>query len=143
MGICYFLSQVTVSCLRSPCTVTPGTHTYGRRAGYPLEGGRGEVGEAVRSWPLRSVASGGMELTWQAVVARRMRRHYLTEPAATPVDVVRAMSGAHAQILAAGETSALGCVADHVIHSFVLRRLPFVPAGGSRYCDAAVSQLVR
>ena len=46
-----------------------------------------------------------MEITWQDVVARRMRRHYLTESAATPVDVVRAMCGAHAQIQAAGETS--------------------------------------
>ena len=46
-----------------------------------------------------------MEITWQAVVAQRMRRHCLTEPAAAPVDAVRAMSGAHAQILAAGELS--------------------------------------
>ena len=53
-----------------------------------------------------------MELTWQAVVARRMKRHHLTEPAATPVDGVRAMCGAHAQILAAGETSVALRVAD-------------------------------
>ena len=37
MGTCYFLSQPTVSCPRSPCTVTPGTHTYGGRANYALE----------------------------------------------------------------------------------------------------------
>lgn len=53
-----------------------------------------------------------MEISWQGVVARRMRRHYLTEPAATPVDVVRAMSGAHAQILAAGELSVALRIAD-------------------------------
>ncbi|MFF1819984.1 winged helix DNA-binding domain-containing protein [Kribbella sp. NPDC058245] len=46
-----------------------------------------------------------MEISWPAVVARRMRRHCLTEPAASPVDAVRAMCGAHAQVLAAGETS--------------------------------------
>jgi len=46
-----------------------------------------------------------MEISWQAVVARRMRRHFLTEPAASPVDAVRAMCGAHAQVLSAGETS--------------------------------------
>jgi hypothetical protein len=53
-----------------------------------------------------------MEITWQAVVARRMRRHHLTDPATSPVDVVRAMSGAHAQILAAGELSVALRVAD-------------------------------
>ncbi|MFF0345620.1 winged helix DNA-binding domain-containing protein [Kribbella sp. NPDC004875] len=46
-----------------------------------------------------------MEITWGAVVARRMRRHWLVEPAGTAVDVVRAMCGAHAQIAAAGEAS--------------------------------------
>ncbi|MDX3001985.1 winged helix DNA-binding domain-containing protein [Kribbella solani] len=46
-----------------------------------------------------------MEISWEAVVARRMRRHFLTEPAATPVQAVRAMCGAHAQIAAAGEVS--------------------------------------
>jgi hypothetical protein len=46
-----------------------------------------------------------MEITWEAVVARRMRRHFLTEQAATPVDAVRAMCGAHAQIASAGELS--------------------------------------
>jgi hypothetical protein len=46
-----------------------------------------------------------MEISWRAVVARRMRRHGLVEPFAAPVDAVRAMCGAHAQILAAGETS--------------------------------------
>jgi hypothetical protein len=46
-----------------------------------------------------------MEITWEAVVARRMRRHFLTEQAESPVDAVRAMCGAHAQIATAGELS--------------------------------------
>ena len=46
-----------------------------------------------------------MEISWPAVVARRMWRHFLVEPAGTAVEVVRALSGAHAQILAAGELS--------------------------------------
>ncbi|TDO47046.1 winged helix DNA-binding protein [Kribbella sp. VKM Ac-2571] len=46
-----------------------------------------------------------MEISWEAVVARRMRRHFLSEAAETPVDAVRAMCGAHAQIAAAGEVS--------------------------------------
>ncbi|HWD77637.1 MAG TPA: crosslink repair DNA glycosylase YcaQ family protein, partial [Kribbella sp.] len=46
-----------------------------------------------------------MEISWQTVVARRMRRHGLTEPFGTAVDAVRAMCGAHAQIAAAGELS--------------------------------------
>lgn len=47
----------------------------------------------------------GMEIGWEAVVARRMRRHFLTEEAESPVDAVRAMCGAHAQIATAGEMS--------------------------------------
>ncbi len=47
-----------------------------------------------------------MEISWRAVVARRMRRHHLAgEPAATAADAVRAMCGAHAQVLSAGEVS--------------------------------------
>ncbi|MGW6200129.1 winged helix DNA-binding domain-containing protein [Kribbella sp. NPDC055110] len=46
-----------------------------------------------------------MEISWEAVVARRVRRHGLTEAAGSPVDAVRAMCGAHAQIAAAGEVS--------------------------------------
>ncbi|MFF0267350.1 winged helix DNA-binding domain-containing protein [Kribbella sp. NPDC004536] len=46
-----------------------------------------------------------MEISWQAVVARRTRRHGLVEPVGTPVDAVRGMCGAHAQIAAAGELS--------------------------------------
>ena len=46
-----------------------------------------------------------MEITWRAVVGRRMRRHFLAEPADSGVDAVRAMCGAHAQIAAAGEVS--------------------------------------
>ncbi|MEV6283632.1 winged helix DNA-binding domain-containing protein [Kribbella sp. NPDC051770] len=46
-----------------------------------------------------------MDIPWSAVVARRMQRHYLQEPGADPVDVVRALCGAHAQVLSAGEVS--------------------------------------
>ncbi|TCO50541.1 winged helix DNA-binding protein [Kribbella antiqua] len=46
-----------------------------------------------------------MKISWRDVVARRMRRHWLTEPAGAAVDVVRAICGAHAQVLSAGETS--------------------------------------
>ena len=47
-----------------------------------------------------------MEISWRAVVGRRMRRHYLGGTgASTPVDAVRAMCGAHAQVLSAGELS--------------------------------------
>jgi winged helix DNA-binding protein len=47
-----------------------------------------------------------MELSWQAVVARRMARHNLSVPSArSPADVVRAMAGAHAQVLSAAEIS--------------------------------------
>ncbi|GAA0930066.1 winged helix DNA-binding domain-containing protein [Kribbella koreensis] len=47
-----------------------------------------------------------MELSWQAVVARRLARHYLGVPAkGGPADVVRAMAGAHAQVLSAAEIS--------------------------------------
>lgn len=46
-----------------------------------------------------------MEISWQAVVARRVRRHGLGDPFGTSVEAVRAMCGAHAQIAAAGEVS--------------------------------------
>ena len=47
-----------------------------------------------------------MEISWRAVVARRMRRHHLAgNPAASAADAVRAMCGAHAQVLSAGEVS--------------------------------------
>lgn len=46
------------------------------------------------------------ELAWRAVVSRRMARHHLTTPAASsPAGVVRAMCGAHAQVLSAAEVS--------------------------------------
>jgi hypothetical protein len=46
------------------------------------------------------------ELTWQQVLARRLQRHGLAAPLdAAPADVVRAMCGAHAQVMAAGEVS--------------------------------------
>jgi hypothetical protein len=45
------------------------------------------------------------ELSWESVVARRMGRHFLQVPAGGAADVVRAMCGAHAQVLSAGEVS--------------------------------------
>ncbi|GAA1577330.1 winged helix DNA-binding domain-containing protein [Kribbella sancticallisti] len=51
------------------------------------------------------------EVSWQAVVARRMARHQLAAPATgdpaagETADVVRAMCGAHAQVLSAAEVS--------------------------------------
>lgn len=51
------------------------------------------------------------ELTWQQVIARRLARHHLKPPVgadspdATPADVVRAVCGAHAQVLSAAELS--------------------------------------
>ncbi|MEV8376285.1 winged helix DNA-binding domain-containing protein [Kribbella sp. NPDC056861] len=45
-------------------------------------------------------------VSWRDVVARRMVRHHLSVPAAgSPVDIVRAMAGAHAQVLSAAEIS--------------------------------------
>jgi hypothetical protein len=55
-------------------------------------------------------------LTWRQVTARRLARHHLTPPglapaaaedgvAVRPADVVRAMCGAHAQVLSAAELS--------------------------------------
>ena len=44
--------------------------------------------------------------TWAGVLGRRLRRHGLAAPfEASPADVVRAMCGAHAQVLSAGEMS--------------------------------------
>ncbi|MET9271762.1 winged helix DNA-binding domain-containing protein [Kribbella sp. NPDC003557] len=53
-----------------------------------------------------------MKITWEAVVARRMRRHHLVGSAASAADAVRAMCGAHAQIAAAGEVSVALRVAE-------------------------------
>ncbi len=46
-------------------------------------------------------------LTWSGVTARRMARHWLTEPATDlgPADIAGAMCGAHAQVLSAAELS--------------------------------------
>ena len=45
-------------------------------------------------------------MPWSAVVARRLARHGLAAPlAGSPEDVVRAMCGAHAQVMVAGELS--------------------------------------
>src|ERR671912_3066851 len=47
-----------------------------------------------------------MELTWEQVRARRLARHGLAAPLDAPPDgVVRAMCGAHAQVMVAGELS--------------------------------------
>jgi hypothetical protein len=46
-----------------------------------------------------------MEISWRAVVARRVWRHGLGGGFGTALDAVRAMCGAHAQIAAAGEVS--------------------------------------
>ncbi|TDD26067.1 winged helix DNA-binding domain-containing protein [Kribbella turkmenica] len=47
-----------------------------------------------------------MVISWRSVVARRMRRHHLAgNPAASAAGAVRAMCGAHAQVLSAGEVS--------------------------------------
>src|SRR5918994_6916790 len=47
-----------------------------------------------------------MELTWEQVRARRLARHGLAEPLDVPPDgVVRAMCGAHAQVMVASELS--------------------------------------
>jgi hypothetical protein len=47
------------------------------------------------------------ELTWATVTARRLERHHVATPLpdSRPADVVRAISGAHAQIVTAGELS--------------------------------------
>ncbi len=46
-------------------------------------------------------------LTWSGVTARRMARHWLTEPAMdlSPADIAGALCGAHAQVLSAAELS--------------------------------------
>lgn len=46
-------------------------------------------------------------LSWEAVCARRLERHHLATPAqdARPAEIVRAMCGAHAQVLSAAELS--------------------------------------
>jgi DNA glycosylase AlkZ-like len=46
-----------------------------------------------------------MEPTWAAVLARRLDRHFLTEPAASTADVAAALCGVHAQIITAAELS--------------------------------------
>lgn len=44
-------------------------------------------------------------LSWEQVCARRLARHGLTSPLPRPVDAVRAMAGAHAQVMSAVELS--------------------------------------
>lgn len=44
-------------------------------------------------------------VTWEQVVARRLERHFLTAPAPTAADAVKAICGAHAQVASAAELS--------------------------------------
>ncbi|MCF6425289.1 winged helix DNA-binding domain-containing protein [Amycolatopsis tucumanensis] len=44
-------------------------------------------------------------VSWTAVQARRLDRHFLSRPAASPADAVAAMCGAHAQVRTAAEVS--------------------------------------
>jgi hypothetical protein len=46
-----------------------------------------------------------MDPTWAAVVARRLDRHFLSDPATSAADVAAAVCGVHAQILTAAELS--------------------------------------
>jgi hypothetical protein len=59
-----------------------------------------------------------MDPTWDAVLARRLERHFLTGPAGSAADVAAALCGVHAQILAAAELSVglrlAGAVRDDV-----------------------------
>jgi hypothetical protein len=52
-------------------------------------------------------ASSGPEFSWAEVCARRLERHWLAAPSenGSPADVVRAMCGAHAQVITAAELS--------------------------------------
>jgi hypothetical protein len=74
-------------------------------------------------------------LTWASVRARRLDRHFLTAPGASAADVVAAMCGAHAQILAAGELSVglrlAGAVRDDV-RAAVFRSRELVKTFGPR-----------
>jgi hypothetical protein len=65
------------------------------------------VAEARYRSPVTSESGSHDRVSWAAVTARRLERHHLAAPRADarPVDVVKAMSGAHAQILAAAELS--------------------------------------
>ena len=59
-----------------------------------------------------------MEVSWAAVRARRLERHFLTDPAGSAAEVGAAVCGVHAQILTAGELSVglrlAGAVRDDV-----------------------------
>ena len=52
-------------------------------------------------------ASSGPEFSWAEVCARRLQRHWLAAPSENgrPADIVRAMCGAHAQVITAAELS--------------------------------------
>jgi hypothetical protein len=52
-------------------------------------------------------ASAGPEFSWAEVCARRLERHWLAAPSENgrPADIVRAMCGAHAQVITAAELS--------------------------------------
>jgi winged helix DNA-binding protein len=51
--------------------------------------------------------SSGREFSWAEVCARRLERHWLAAPSenGSPADIVRAMCGAHAQVITAAELS--------------------------------------
>src|SRR5262245_39674019 len=44
-------------------------------------------------------------VSWEQVLARRLDRHFLTEPATSAADVAAALCGVHAQIITAAELS--------------------------------------
>lgn len=51
--------------------------------------------------------SSGPEFSWAEVCARRLERHWLAAPSenGSPADIVRAVCGAHAQVITAAELS--------------------------------------
>jgi hypothetical protein len=59
-----------------------------------------------------------VDVSWDAVLARRLERHHLTRPAGSAADAAAALCGVHAQILTAGELSVgrrlAGAVRDDV-----------------------------
>lgn len=55
--------------------------------------------------PHRGRYRGDVHVSWTAANARRLRRQYLLEPSTSAVEVVRAMLGAHAQVMSAGVLS--------------------------------------
>ena len=54
-----------------------------------------------------TAAGSAATMSWNAVTARRMARHRLTEPSSNlgPADIAGVLCGAHAQVLVAAELS--------------------------------------